>query len=423
MRNLLPHGHRRDTPVLRMFRNHPAVRFSFPIHEDVSGAVQARLVAEGQGLRHLTGVVEHHGYVRERAASRNKKSRDTELLLACLERDRNDLYSWFKLLELARFWNDRPLWAEAAGSARRALEMAGPMALAGKPFGGELVVLCADGFYPGDPGAALRLIDSWADVCDPSAALFLRRGELRELSGEAIRAAADFARCRELAAVTPDHQLATVRPLMGLARLALSVGDTREAWRRVEQALAHGPRDPEALLLAVLLCRARGELVERDFAESHRAAHGDCVELHEALGEAALMSGRPAEAAAELRQAAGRPPSGRLALRLAQALLASGDVDGARGLCADLIPVLPEAALGVLVCDLLAGRDSELTLEIDDQTAHRELRSWADLLRGAGAPAALLEELRRAAPAVAEFFPWLPRYLAAGSPSPARAAR
>src|SRR3989442_165570 len=56
MRNLLPHGHRRDTPVMRLFRNHPSVRFSFPIHEDVSGAVQARLQADGQVLQHLTGV-------------------------------------------------------------------------------------------------------------------------------------------------------------------------------------------------------------------------------------------------------------------------------------------------------------------------------------------------------------------------------
>lgn len=416
MRNLLPHGHRRDTPVLRLFRNHPSVRFSFPIHEDVSAAVQTRLAADGRALRHLPGLVEHLGYVRERAESRSKKTRDTELLLACLERDRGDLYSWFKLMELARFWNDRALWGEAAGSLRRVLEMAGPLALAGKPYGGELVVLCADGFYPGDPQGALRLIDSWADLCDPSAALFLRRGELRELTGASIAAAADFARCRELAAVTADQQLATVRPLMGLARLALSVNDMREAWRRVEQALGYGPRDPEALLLAVLLCRARGgDPAARDFAESHRAAHGDCVELHEALGEAALAGGRPAVAVSELACAAGEPPAGRAAIRLAQALLATGDIDGARRLCSDLTPALPEAALGVLVCDLIAGRDSELTLDLDDHSAHRELRGWADLLRGSATPPALLENLRRAAPAVAEYFPWLPKYV--GTPT------
>ncbi len=116
IRNHLPHGHRRDASVLRLFRNHPSVRFQFPIHEDVTDAVRARLAADGRRLRHLPGVVEHLGYVRAHAASRNKKARDTELLLRCLEHDRGDLYSWFKLLELARFWGDRVLWSEAATS-------------------------------------------------------------------------------------------------------------------------------------------------------------------------------------------------------------------------------------------------------------------------------------------------------------------
>ena len=413
MRNLLPHGHRRDTPVLRLFRNHPSVRFRFAIHEEVTEAVQARLVADGRRLRHLSGVVEHLGYVRELASARNKKARDTELLVGCVERDRNDLYSWFKLLELARFWSDRALWGEIAASLRGVLEAAGPLALAGKPFGGELVVLCADGLFPATPAATLRFIDSWAGLVDPSASLFLRRGELRELAGETAAAAADFARCRELAGMTSDHQLATVRPLMGLARLALATGDNREAWRRVEQALVDGPRDPEALLLAVLLCRARGgDAATQDFVASHRAAHGDSAELHEALGEAALVTGRVAAAVGELERAAGNPPAGRAALRLAQAHLAAGEIEIARRLSAALAPSLPEAALGVLVCDLLSGRDSDLVLEIDDETAHRELRSWVDLLRGA-APPALLETFRQAAPAVAAFFPWLPQYLGA----------
>jgi tetratricopeptide (TPR) repeat protein len=422
MRNHLPHGHRRDTAVLRLFRNHPTVRFSFPIHEDVSVPVQERLVADGRRLRHLAGVVEHLGYVHERAAARNKKARDMELLARCLERDRGDLYSWFKMLELGRFWGDRALWAEAATSACAVLEEVGPLALAGKPFGGELIVLCADGLYPGEPADALRFIASWADLVDPSASLFLRRGELRELGGETVAAAGDFARCRELGAITADQQLVTARPLMGLARLALATGDTREAWRRVEQALTHAPRDPEALLLAVLLCRARGgEVAVRDFAASHGAVAGDSPELHEALGEAALVGGRAAAAVVELRRAAGDPPTGRAALRLAQALLASGEIEAARQLAVDLAPTLPQATLGVLVCDLLCGRDSELTLEVDDETAHRELRSWVDLVRGS-APPALLESLRHAAPAVAEFFPWLPRYLGGTGTMPAAVA-
>ena len=421
MRNLLPHGHRRDTPVLRLFRNHPAVRFQFPIHEDVTRAVGARLAAEGRQLRHLSGVVEHLGYVRAHAAARNKKQRDTALLLRCLERDRGDLYSWFKLLEQARFWGDRALWAQAASSARGALEIAGPLALVGKPYGGELIVLCADGLYAGDAAATRRFVDSWAGLVDPSAALFLRRGELRELAGEIAAAAGDFARCRELATVTSNHQLATVRPLMGLARLALATGDNREAWRRVDQALTYGPRDPEALLLALLLCRAAGgDAGVQDFVASHAKANGDSAELHEALGEAALVGGRATVAVDELRRAAGEPPAGRVGLRLAQAHLAAGDVEIARQLSAELSATLPEALLGVLVCDLVSGRDSDLTLDLDDETLQRALRSWVDLLRGA-APPALLESFRRAAPAVTEFFPWLPRYLGPSGRPAARA--
>ena len=84
-----------------------------------------------------------------RTRHRATRSRATpQLLLRCLEHDRSDLYSWFKLLELARFWGDRALWSEAATSVSGVLEAAGPMALVGKPFGGELIALCADGLFP-----------------------------------------------------------------------------------------------------------------------------------------------------------------------------------------------------------------------------------------------------------------------------------
>ena len=101
-----------------------------------------------------------------------------------------------------------------------------------------------------------------------------------------------------------------------------------------------------------------------------------------------------------------------MALRLAQALLACGDVDGARGVAEALTPVLPEAALGILACDLVAGRDSDLVLEIEDDLAHRAFGSWVDALRTAGA-ADVLARFRRNAPAVAGIFPWLPERLAA----------
>jgi hypothetical protein len=293
MRNLLPHGHRRDTAVMRLFRNHPEARFSFPIHEDITAAVAAQLQRSGRRLRHLPGVVEHLGYVRARAAARDKKTRDATLLVRGLEREPGDLYAWFKLLELARFWDDRALWRQAAEAARGALDAAGPRALAGRRFGGELIALVAGGLHPDAPAAALAFIAGWADRVAPSAALLLRRGELRELAGDAAGAAADFAGCRELAAITDDIQLATVRPLMGLARLALAGGRAEAARRHADEALQLAPRDPEALLLAALLAEARGgAAAAAELAAAQRAAHGDSAELAAALDEAARMFGR-----------------------------------------------------------------------------------------------------------------------------------
>ncbi|HET6280000.1 MAG TPA: glycosyltransferase family 2 protein, partial [Polyangia bacterium] len=382
MRNLLPHGHRRDTPMLRLFRNDPAIRFSYPIHEDITAAVSRYLARTGRKLRRLGAIVDHLGYVRERATSRQKKSRDMSLLMRSIERDPTDFYSWFKLLELARFWRDRALWSEAALSACRALEAAGPLALSDKQYGGEMIVLIADGLHSGDAPTALSFIGGWADLVPPSAALFLRRAELNEVAGDAAAAAADFARCRDLEDQTGDIQLATVRPLMGLARLAIAAGDIPKATRRVEQALAENPRDPEALLLSVFIARARGGAAAvAELAARLRAQYGDSSELHEALGEAALLAGLGDEAVAELRQVAGDPPEGRVALRLAQALLAAGALDDAVTLAASLVPSLPEAGLGILVCNLCRGRDSDLHLDVDPAVADQALRSWVDVLK------------------------------------------
>src|SRR5207237_1429004 len=114
------------------------------------------------------------------------------------------------------------------------------------------VALAADGAHPDDAAAALDVIAAWADLVDPDAALYLRRGELRELAGQPAEAAADFHRCLQLGAMTADHQLATVRPSMGLARLALEAGDLDAARGHAGQALGHNARDPEALLLSFL---------------------------------------------------------------------------------------------------------------------------------------------------------------------------
>jgi tetratricopeptide (TPR) repeat protein len=411
MRNRLPHGHLREARLLRMFRRDPQIRYRHAIHEDPGEGVRAFLGRTGLRQLHLDGWVDHLGYVRARAAAKDKRSRDVAILERLLAADPSDLYAHFKRLEQARFWGDRGLWWRAAGDAVAAIR-ANPEQLNQAHFGGELVALVADGLHRGSPPEALALMDAWGARLRPSAAFHLRRGELAEGLGRAERAAQDFERCRALVDQTQNLQLATVRPLLGLARLALARGDVAAALVRVEEALELAPRDPEALLAAVALHRARGgsRAVEA-FAAVHAVAHGSPPELHDAVGEGALLAGDLALALEALPHAAGKPPAGRPALRLALAWLASGDAAAARALARSLTPGLPEAGLVELLCDLAEGRSSDLTLDLEPDEADRALRTMVAALSASAIPS-VRAALWRGAPELVKLFPWLPSALA-----------
>jgi len=411
MRNQMPHGHVRETRLLRMFRRDPAIRYRHAIHEDAGEAVRAHLQRSGQGQVHLAGWVDHLGYVRARASAKEKKARDVGLLEKLLAADPGDLYSHFKRLEQARFWGDRALWWRAAGDAVAAIRAA-PGALHQAHYGGELVALVADGLHRGAPREALALLDLWGGRIRPSAAFHLRRGELDEQLGRAEAATVEYQRCRALAGQTHNLQLATVRPTLGLARLALARGDAAGALALAEEALAQAPRDPEALLLAVTLHRARGgSSAVQAFASVHAVAHGDPDELHDAVGEGALLAGDLPLALEALVRAAGEPPRGRAGLRLGVARLAGGDAASARRLARSLAPEIPEAGLLEVLADLAEGRDTNATIELEADELERAMRALVALLVPAARPE-VRARLFASAPGLVQVFPWLPAALA-----------
>ncbi len=411
MVNPLPHGHRREADLLRVFRPDPSLRFRFPIHEEIASSVEAHLGQTGLALRRLESPVQHLGYVRARAAAKDKRARDQRLLEACVAQDPSDLYSWFKLLELARFWADRRAWADAARRAVPALER-GAKALRRAQFGGELVALVAHGLFPASSADGLAFLERFAGAVPESAALHLALGEFLERRGDLSRAQAEFRRCLAFADALGDRQLATVRPRLGLARIALARGEIQAAWGEVQRALQSCPEDLEALLAAAALARGRGgpEELER-FAREHRSAHPECRGLDFALGEEALLAADALGAARHLRAASGDPPSGLAALRLSQAMMAAGDVIGARALATSLAVELPQAALGVLSCDLLEGRNSDLQIDLDPEEAWLALAGWVEVLWRSGRRD-LRERFVLRAEAVRETFPRLPALLA-----------
>jgi tetratricopeptide (TPR) repeat protein len=318
VRNALANGHFAMTYLVRMFRRDASIRFAHAIHENVTDSLLPYLRDHGLSIAPLQGHVEHLGYVRERAESRDKKARDCTLLQAMVDADPSDLYSWYKLMEQARFWDDSQLLQECAPQALAAVQQADAAVLKQLHYAGELITLLTAGLYPeahkpalsflypDAPEEAFNFLTSWESRVAPSASYFLRRAELHELIGgdHLMLAAQDFDRCLGLRLTTPNTQLAGVRPLLGLARVSLALNEPKDALRFLNLALGENPRDPEALLALATLSRAiGGEQATRSIAAAYVSTYGDQPELHGALGEAALRSGDSQVAVSELQLA------------------------------------------------------------------------------------------------------------------------
>lgn len=244
MRNVQANGAVRDARLLRVFRRDGTIRYRYRIHEDVSESVSAYLAREKLELVQLDGVVQHLGYAREHMAARGKRERDQRLLEQHLRDEPGNLYSHFKLLELAAFWGDDALARRAAEKAHDVLERSGPIRHA--PWAGELVVRVANALWPKHPREALAWVEAFSTRITPSAAWQLRRAELYELLGHFEASRAAFAACAGLRGELGDLQLSTVRPRMGLARLAWAEGKLHEAFGWTRAALDLAPEDPEA---------------------------------------------------------------------------------------------------------------------------------------------------------------------------------
>ncbi|MGB0591328.1 MAG: glycosyltransferase [Myxococcota bacterium] len=379
MENRHPSGHIHAAPLLRVWRNDPAVRFVHRIHEDISASVSDALGRTGRHLEALTGVVDHLGYVRDVASAKDKRTRDISLLEQCLADDPDDLYSHYKRMEQARYWHDKALWMAAAQDASAALNRGGASVIADAHYGGELVVLTALGLYPDDAKGTLVWLEGWETRILPSAAFHYWRGHQRELLGQFESAVADYQRALGHPG-TRNLQLSSVRPLMGMCRIALATGQLAEAHTLIIEAMTYNVMDDEISVAA------------------------------RAMADLALADGDAKEAMALMRPLAGDPPSGADGITFARALMMSGDIHGTRALVAQMVDELPEAGIGLVMCDLCLGQDSNVSLELSQHDADQAMKAWIDVvLRGKNIDIA--RGFLQNAGAITGVFPWLQPYV------------
>jgi glycosyltransferase involved in cell wall biosynthesis len=247
LRNDSPEGNSQAPAVLRLFRRDDTIRFRHRIHQEVAAPVDAYLKRTRQLLAALPVEVLRLGCGREGAIARHKKERDLRLLEASVAEDQVDYYSWFKMLELCRLWDDETLAHSKARACLIELARSGPRSLETAPYGGELIAIAVTAYAGDDLKTAGRLMDLWAPGLRPSVAFHLRRGEIAEQLGEPALARKAFQRCLHIRDANGDPQLTSVRPLMGLARLARASGDLIDAAGLTQEALGFNPSDPEAL--------------------------------------------------------------------------------------------------------------------------------------------------------------------------------
>jgi len=244
-------GHVQEARLIRMFRRYPDVHFRHAIHEDVAETLLPRLRSSGHAIVHLEAPIVHHGYRKDVAKARNKKERDTSIIEATLQREPDDLYLHFKLLEQARFWADERLLCTAAAAALGAWNRAPDSAL--NFWAGELAVMIVEGTHANDWERALDLLLTLAQRVPNSPAIAHRKGELMELLNRLGEAKIAFETAISEQGPAINIQLNGVRPRMGLVRIAIARQDMAAARDHLQIAYQLAPNDPEVSFTMGLL--------------------------------------------------------------------------------------------------------------------------------------------------------------------------
>jgi tetratricopeptide (TPR) repeat protein len=313
------------------------------------------------------------------AAAKGKRGRDVRLLEQCLADDPDDLYSHYKRMEQARYWHDNALWAVAAREASAALNRGDRSVIANAHYGGELVVLTALGLYPDDAKGTLVWLEGWEARLLPSAAFHYWRGHQRELLEQFDSALSDY-QCALGLPGTRNLQLSSVRPLMGMCRIALATGQLKEARTLIVEALKYNVMDDEISVAA------------------------------RAMADLALADGDAAEAMELMRPLAGEPPSGADGITFARALMMFGDIHATRAIVAHMVKSLPEAGIGLVMCDLCLGQDSNVSLELSQHDADQAMKAWVDVVLRCKEIEVSRGFLQNAG-AITGVFPWLQSYV------------
>jgi tetratricopeptide (TPR) repeat protein len=240
------HPARRHTAYweMRLFRNHPQIRFEGVIHENIWPALHRYMDQHGGQIGYSDLVLDHDGYETDQE---RKCDRNLPLLLRALEIDPTRVYCWY---HLGRTYRELGRIEEACQALRRAIATV----RAKSPIEGQdslaYVELAKIGLKQDDPSVgdvlaeARRLFPEQAYLIWLEGCLRLRQHRPKEaarLFDWLLRR--DQNRCAD--GLSYDKRLFTAWPFAGLATSLFQQGRYQESRRWFERAEAADPGELE----------------------------------------------------------------------------------------------------------------------------------------------------------------------------------
>lgn len=297
---------------VRLFRNHPEVRWQYRIHEQILPALRK------QGVRVCwSDVVVHHVGYQDPALRRRKLGRDIRLLE--LE-DREHPDDPFTLFNLGSVYQELGKQKEALEYLRRSLNRSQPgdsivrklyalIAQCHRLLGqhAEARAACAEGreFYPDDAellfqealarreqedragaeACLLRLIHGTEDAHFASVDTGLRGHKARHNLAVQYQDEGRLAEAEAQWQATVQQEPTFAPAWLGLAELYVAQG----RWTELAQVVERLAQDAEAVMEAEVL-RARGALARRDYATARQLLEAGCARFPNALWPQRILS-------------------------------------------------------------------------------------------------------------------------------------